>query len=158
MPMNPWLVPLLVIALDQASKWWADSVLRAGPIEVFSWFNLSLAYNPGAAFSFLADAGGWQKWFFAGVAGIAVIWLSAWRRGLGAGEGAQRLAIDLIIAGAIGNLIDRLRLGHVIDFIDWHYAGWHWPAFNIADAAISVGAALWIILSLRGGKRGDTRA
>lgn len=148
MPYNPLIVPGVVIALDQAAKLWADAVLRQGPIELASWFNLQLAYNRGAAFSFLSDAGGWQRQLFVAVAIVAVLALSIWRRRLVESFALQALALDLIIGGAIGNVIDRLRLGHVIDFIDWHYQGWHWPAFNIADSAISVGAALWILATL----------
>ena len=148
-----WLwVALLVIILDQASKQWAEAVLRQGQIELLSWFNLTLAYNRGAAFSFLAEAGGWQRFFFLGIGLVAVVIIVAWLRKLRADATQNAVGLSLILGGAIGNLIDRAVYGHVIDFIDWHYAGWHWPAFNIADSAILVGAVLVVLAGLRGDK------
>lgn len=147
-----WLAALIVV-LDQATKIWAENVLSAGgPIEVLSWFNFSLAYNRGAAFSFLAAAGGWQRYFFLGIGLVAVIIIVAWLQRLRADEQMTALGLVSILGGAVGNLIDRALYGHVIDFIDWHYAGWHWPAFNIADSAILVGAVLVVLSSLRARK------
>lgn len=141
----------LVIVLDQASKYLAENMLVWGkPVEVFSWFNFFLAYNTGAAFSFLSDASGWQRWFFICVGTVAVTIILVWMHRLSIGERRTAIALALILGGAIGNIIDRVLWGHVIDFIDWHYRDWHWPAFNIADSAISVGVALLIIDTLFG--------
>ena len=140
-----WLwLSLLVLVLDQITKLWAESVLINGQIELLSWFNLTLAYNTGAAFSFLADAGGWQRYFFLGIGVVAVLIIFVWLRKLQSHERTTAIGLALILGGAIGNIIDRALYGHVIDFIDWHYGAWHWPAFNIADSAISVGAVLII--------------
>lgn len=156
-PLWRWYVlALLVIILDQASKHLADSLLHyARPVELTSWFNLTLQYNTGAAFSFLSSAGGWQRWFFSTIAvvisGVLVVWLSRLPR-------TQRLlplALALILGGALGNLWDRVVLGHVVDFISLHYAGYYFPAFNLADSAITVGAACMILDSFRSG--GDTQ-
>jgi signal peptidase II len=146
----PWFgLAAAVIALDQLTKWWAlVTLVPHRPVEVLPFFNLTLVFNRGAAFSFLAGAGGWQKLFFIGLAlvisAILAVWLarSAWRqRWLAAG-------IALILGGAIGNVIDRIRYGHVVDFLDLHAAGWHWPAFNVADSAITVGAIMLLLVSL----------
>ncbi|HRK55899.1 MAG TPA: signal peptidase II [Burkholderiaceae bacterium] len=144
-PLLPWLaLAALIVLADQASK---IAVLRSFALgEVMaltSWFNLTLTYNPGAAFSFLANAGGWQKYFFIlmGLAASLVIIV------LLSKHHSQRrfaTALALIMGGAIGNVIDRIAYGHVVDFIDWHYAGWHWPAFNLADSAIVGGAVLMV--------------
>ena len=147
-----WLTVLIVV-LDQATKIWAENVLSAGgPIEVLPWFNFSLAYNRGAAFSFLAAAGGWQRYFFLGIGLVAMVIIVAWLRRLRVDEQMTAMGLVLILGGAVGNLIDRALYGHVIDFIDWHYAGWHWPAFNIADSAIMVGAVLVVLSGLRARK------
>lgn len=148
-----WLAALVVV-LDQASKLWAEGVLHFGePVEILSWFNLALAYNRGAAFSFLAAAGGWQRFLFLGIGLIAVVIIVVWLRRLRADERQTALGLVFILGGAIGNLIDRALYGHVIDFIDWHYAGWHWPAFNLADSAITLGAVLVVIGGLRSRKQ-----
>ena len=141
----PWLLLALVIVLiDQATKVAVERAFALGDsVPVTSFFNLVLAYNTGAAFSFLADAGGWQRHFLsliAAGASLFIVWLLA-------RHGQQKLfslALSLILGGAIGNLIDRVLYGHVIDFLDFHYAGWHWPAFNVADSAIVCGAGLLI--------------
>jgi len=135
----------VLLVLDQISKWLALGELAAGrAVEVTGFFNLILAFNRGAAFSFLADASGWQGPAFALFATVAAVVISVllWR------EPHKRLfctGLALILGGAIGNLIDRLRFGHVVDFIDLHAWGWHWPTFNLADSGITVGAALLII-------------
>jgi len=138
----------LVIVLDQLTKIWVVSVLRLGQsIELTSFLNLVFVYNPGAAFSFLSDAGGWQRWFFVALA-IAV---SGWLTFLVRQHASERLlpmAAALILGGALGNVIDRIRFGAVVDFVDVHAAGWHWPAFNVADSAISAGVALLIVQQL----------
>lgn len=145
-----WLaLALLIVGLDLWTKQLAVHNLQPyQPVEITSWLNMTLAHNPGAAFSLLADAGGWQRWFFsAAAAGIGIfilIWL--WRLPLTAR--ALPVALMLLLGGAIGNLIDRITLGYVIDFIDVHYRGWHWPAFNVADSAIVSGVILMLIESL----------
>ena len=122
-------------------------------LDVLPFFNLTLAYNSGAAFSFLAGAGGWQRWFFAAVAVIAVVLILGWMRKLRE-ERMQGAALALILGGAVGNLYDRVVLGHVVDFLDFYWGDYHFPAFNIADTAITIGAALIILDMLLGGRRG----
>lgn len=155
-----WLwVTALTLVLDQASKLMVQATLVAYQdlIAVTPFFNLVHVHNTGAAFSLLADQAGWQRWFFVGVAlaatGLILWWLAGTR-----GRAAFCIALALILGGALGNLIDRLAYGHVIDFIDLHIAGWHWPAFNVADAAITVGAALliWDGLWGEGARKGTT--
>jgi signal peptidase II len=143
--MGYWLgLSGLVIALDQLTKFWIVTALRLGQsIELTSFLNLVFVYNPGAAFSFLSDAGGWQRWFFV----VLAIAVSGWLTFLIRQHAAERLlpmAASLILGGALGNVIDRIRFGAVMDFVDVHAAGWHWPAFNVADSAISVGVVLLI--------------
>ena len=134
----------LVIVLDQLTKLWVVSALRLGQsVELTSFFNLVFVYNPGAAFSFLSDAGGWQRWFFVVLALAVSGWLTLLIR-QHAVERLLPLAAALILGGALGNVIDRIRFGAVVDFVDVHAAGWHWPAFNVADSAISLGVALLI--------------
>lgn len=146
----------LILGLDQLTKLMVTSSLALGA-EVFvtSYLNLVFVLNPGAAFSFLADAGGWQRWFFTGLTVVVVtVLLLLVRRA--PHQTLFCLAASLIMGGALGNLVDRLRLGAVIDFIDLHAAGWHWPAFNLADSAITLGAILFVldeILRVRRGSR-----
>lgn len=148
--MTRWLaIALAVIALDQASKYaMAGWLVDGQSIEVTSFFNLVLWHNTGAAFSFLAGAAGWQRAFFIVIALIATVWIALLLR-----KQTQftlfGLALALILGGALGNLIDRIWLGAVIDFLDFHAAGWHWPAFNLADSAITCGAALMVWDSLK---------
>ena len=143
------LLALGVLIADQITKWWAQmSLPMAQPIKVTDFLNWFLIYNPGAAFSFLSQAGGWQRWFFTVigiVAAIVIIWLLQ----KNAYDRPFCLALSLILGGAIGNVIDRLLYGAVVDFIDVHYDGWHWPAFNVADSAISIGATLIVINEIR---------
>ncbi|MDR2238834.1 MAG: signal peptidase II [Zoogloeaceae bacterium] len=148
----------LVVVLDQLTKHWLVSALALGErIELTSFLNLVFVYNPGAAFSFLSDAGGWQRWFFVALALLVSVWL-VWLIRRHAAERLPPLAAALILGGALGNVIDRIRYGAVVDFVDAHAAGWHFPAFNVADAAISVGAALliWQQVFCAAGKE-DTR-
>jgi signal peptidase II len=154
MGMFKWLwVSALVIALDQLSKLWATSALDyAEPLAVVPMFNLTLMHNTGAAFSFLSSAGGWQRWFFAVVAIIISTVLLVWLKRLHPGQRWLAVALTLVLGGALGNVWDRLYLGYVIDFIDVYYQQWHWPAFNVADSAIFVGAVMLLIDSLRGGE------
>ncbi len=144
-----WLaLAAVVVALDQASKALVLERFRPGEeLPVTAFFSLVLAFNTGAAFSFLAGAGGWQRWLFAAIAIVAVAVIGALlRRG---GDRVYCLGLALILGGALGNLIDRLALGKVVDFLLFHYAGWFYPAFNVADSAITVGAALLILDSFR---------
>jgi signal peptidase II len=142
-----WLAAA-VIAADQITKAAVAAALSdGGGIAVTGWFTLVLTYNTGAAFSFLASASGWQRWLLAGIAcGAAVLIIALLRRG---GSALYSAGLALILGGALGNLIDRLTLGKVVDFLLFHYAEWAYPAFNVADSAITVGAALLIVDSFR---------
>ncbi|WP_323813034.1 signal peptidase II [Cellvibrio sp. NN19] len=141
-----YVVALIVVALDQASKHAIEAAFEYGETLVFtSFFNFTLAYNTGAAFSFLADAGGWQRWFFAVIALAASVLLSAWIARTAKDKPREAFALAFILGGAIGNLYDRIVLGHVVDFIVVHYQDNYWPAFNLADSAITLGAAVLII-------------
>lgn len=146
LPARKWLwISLLVIVLDQLTKILADELLSYHvPVEIMPMFNFTLMYNTGAAFSFLANAGGWQRWFFLVLTIAVSIFIYFWLRKLTVNQRLQATALSLILGGAIGNLIDRAIYGHVIDFIDIYYATHHWPAFNIADSAICIGAFLLI--------------
>jgi signal peptidase II len=160
--MRHWLwLSLVVVLLDQATKWLVMTGLQPFEvIEIVPNLNLTLMFNTGAAFSFLAEAGGWQRWLFAafalGVSAVLVVWLLRLR----AHERALALALALIVGGAIGNLIDRVLLGHVIDFIQVYLpfiplAMFNpWPAFNLADSAISVGVIVLLVEALfdKGGR------
>jgi signal peptidase II len=141
-----YVLSAVVLLLDQGSKLLADArLVFHEPVGVLPFFNLRLAYNTGAAFSFLGNAGGWQRWFFAGISVLVISVLVVWMRRLKPEQWQLSAAFALIIGGALGNLIDRLVYGHVIDFIDVYYKTWHWPTFNIADSAITVGAGLLLL-------------
>ena len=143
-----YALSLLVLALDQFTKWLAETNLTFNePIPVIEPFlNWTLAYNYGAAFSFLADAGGWQKWFFSGLALVMALFLTIYLTRAPRQAKLLSLGLALVLGGAVGNLIDRLRLGKVVDFIHVHYADvWHYPIFNIADMAIMIGVAMIVI-------------
>jgi signal peptidase II len=145
------LVAALVIALDQATKLWVLNTFVPGEsLPVTSFFDLVLVFNPGAAFSFLADHTGWQRWFFAVIALAISAWIVWQLRSLKPRTWFS-LGLGLIMGGALGNLIDRLWLGMVVDFIDLHAAGWHWPAFNVADSAVCVGAVFYVCCQSRSG-------
>lgn len=136
----------VVLVLDQASKHAIEAAFDYGETKVFtSFFNFTLAYNTGAAFSFLADAGGWQRWFFGVIAMVASILLIVWIGRVAAIKVREAFALAFILGGALGNLYDRIVLGHVVDFIVVHYEDNYWPAFNLADSAITLGAAVLII-------------
>jgi signal peptidase II len=145
-----WLgVAAVVVLLDQLSKITMARLLDYGQSEFITrHFNLVMVYNQGAAFSFLSDQGGWQRWFFSALA-LAVSIFIVWMLNRNATQRLFCWSLSLILGGAIGNLIDRLVYGHVIDFLDFHIGGWHWPAFNIADGAITIGAALFVLDELR---------
>lgn len=142
-----WLwLSLIIILLDQVTKFLANTFLSFGvPVPIFPSFNFTLLHNTGAAFSLLAHAGGWQRWFLTLLAiivsGIITFWLSQ----LKTSQYWLACALALILGGAIGNVVDRILYGYVIDFIDIYYQSWHWPAFNVADSAISVGAVMLAI-------------
>ncbi|MBN7795214.1 signal peptidase II [Parahaliea mediterranea] len=136
-----YLLAVAVIALDQYTKSLASGALQYGqPVEIFSWFNLTLQHNTGAAFSFLSDAGGWQRYFFTGIAVVVGAVLAIWLYRLPRNQRLLALSLALVLGGAVGNLWDRLVLGYVVDFISLHYAGYYFPAFNVADSAITAGA------------------
>lgn len=138
-------VSVVLVAADQWTKYAITSNLRYGEsVTITSFFNLVLVYNKGAAFSFLSDAGGWQRAFFIGITGAAIVVLS-WLIAKHESEKLFRWGLTLILGGAIGNLIDRVAYGHVVDFLDFHFAGWHFWAFNVADSAITIGAGLLIL-------------
>jgi len=152
--MNLTLLRYLAFAtttllLDQLSKWSALSNLQMGvPEPVLPFLNWLLLFNPGAAFSFLADGSGWQRWFFIILGLVACVYIIyLLRKSLS--EKLLCIALSLILGGALGNVLDRMMYGAVVDFIDLYYANWHWPAFNIADSAICIGAALIIWGELR---------
>ena len=149
--MARWLwLSLLIIVLDQVTKWLAEALLVPfQPVPLMPLLNLTLMYNEGAAFSFLANAGGWQRWLFAGFALVMTTALAIWLLRLDKGDRVTAVTLSLIIGGAIGNLIDRVQTGRVVDFIDFYVGTWHWPAFNVADSAISVGIVFLLITSFR---------
>ena len=153
-----WLwVSVVVLILDQCTKLLADALLGAyQSLELLPFLALRKAYNYGAAFSFLGDASGWQRWFFIILALVVIGILVAWLRRLPASDTRTRVALVLILGGAAGNVIDRLVYGYVIDFIDVFYGSWHWPTFNIADSAISVGAFLLILDAFLGHKKASS--
>ena len=145
----PWFVlAALVTGLDQLSKWVVVAAIAPGETFYFAPFwNWVLTFNPGAAFSFLADQPGWQRWLFT----LLAVGVSAWIALELKKHPQQKLlsfALTLIMGGALGNVIDRVRFGAVVDFIQWHAAGFYWPAFNIADSAITVGAVLLVFEQL----------
>ena len=147
-----------VLLLDQWSKLWIVERYAYGDTEFFSsFFNLVRAHNYGAAFSFLSDAGGWQRWGFSLLAtvisGVIIVWVAR----LPVQRKLEGLALALILGGALGNLYDRLTLGYVVDFLDFHWSGKHFPAFNVADAGISVGAAILIFDTLINGPDAESK-
>lgn len=140
------LVSALVVALDLWTKGIAtESLTLYRPVELTSWLNMTLAHNYGAAFSFLSDAGGWQRWLFTVLAVVVTGVLIVWLLRLKPAEKLIAAGLALIIGGAIGNLTDRIRHGYVVDFIDVYYRDWHWPAFNLADSAITCGVILLLL-------------
>ena len=149
-PLLKWFgISTVIVVLDQITKQLAENSLQLYErISVTPFFNITLAYNEGAAFSFLADAGGWQRWFFViltlVISTVLIIWLTKTDNKL------EQWAISLVLGGAIGNnLIDRPLFGHVIDFLDVYYKTHHWPAFNVADMAISGGVVLLILATFK---------
>ena len=142
-----WLwCALVVVVVDQSTKLAAIGLLDpVSSVELFPALDLVLVYNPGAAFSILSTAGGWQRWLFIGLALAICGFIVHWLRDVPRGARRLPLALSLILGGAAGNVVDRVRIGAVVDFIDFHVGDWHWPAFNVADSAICVGAALLVL-------------
>lgn len=148
--LAPWIgIAMILVLIDQVTKITVAKTFAYGQVKALgAYFNLTMVYNKGAAFSFLATESGWQRYLFTGIGIVAalVIVLMLKRH---AGERMFCLALSLILGGALGNVIDRLLYGHVIDFLDFHVGRWHFPAFNVADSAICIGAALFIIDEFR---------
>lgn len=146
--LSRWLgLATLVVVLDQVTKLWISSHFVYGEsLAVLSFFNLVLAHNAGAAFSFLSDAGGWQRWFFTAIAMIAAVWI-IWLLRKFRHDKFFCFALALILGGALGNLIDRIAYGYVVDFLDFYWDTYHFPAFNLADSAITCGAILLLLQS-----------
>ena len=144
--LMPWLgLALLILIADQFTKVLILGYYKLGDATyVTSFFNVVRVHNSGAAFSFLANAGGWQRWFFTGI-GISAAIFIIWMLKSHPGQKLFSFALACILGGAIGNVVDRSLYGYVVDFLDFHYAGWHFPAFNIADSAISIGAVCLIL-------------
>lgn len=144
--MLPWLgLALLILIVDQFVKVLVMGYFRLGDASVVnSFFNLVRVHNSGAAFSFLAGASGWQRWFFTAI-GVAAAGFIIWMLRSHAGQKLFSFALACILGGALGNVIDRSMHGYVVDFLDFHYLGWHFPAFNVADAAITIGAICLIL-------------
>jgi len=153
--MLKWLwISALTLLLDQASKLAIDGSMRLyESIPLLPFFNLTYAHNTGAAFSFLSSAGGWQRWLFTGLALVMSSVIAVWLARLQKHETLMAIALSLVLGGAIGNLIDRIAYGYVIDFLDVYYQTWHWPAFNIADSAICVGVGLMVLESFGVGRK-----
>ena len=155
--MLNWLwLSLFIVAADQASKQLAESAIQLYErVALLPHLNLTLIYNRGAAFSFLSEQSGWQRWFLSVLAAVVTLVLVIWLKQLDRTSRWTAMSLSLIIGGAVGNLIDRLLFGHVIDFIDLYYGQWHWPAFNVADSAISIGVVLMLLEAFRGQKTED---
>ena len=151
----PWLgIALIVIVLDQFTKTLILGWFQLGDSrEVTSFFNLVRVHNTGAAFSFLAGASGWQRWFFVGLGAVATVFI-VWMLKNHGGQRMFSWALSLILGGAIGNVVDRLLHGYVVDFIQVHAGGWYFPSFNVADSAITVGAVLLILDEILRVRRG----
>jgi signal peptidase II len=153
--MLQWLgLAFIILIADQFTKVLIVGYYHLGDSTyVASFFNVVRAHNSGAAFSFLAGAAGWQRWFFTAIGVLAAL-LILWLLKSHAGQKLFAFAMACILGGAIGNVIDRIRYGYVVDFLDFHWVGWHFPAFNVADSAITVGAACLILDELLRVRRG----
>ena len=153
--MLKWLsVSAVVIVIDMLTKTWAsDNLVLFKPLSIFPGLNFTLMHNEGAAFSFLSDASGWQRWFFSVIALVVSAVIIVWMKRLHKNQILLAIALALILGGALGNVWDRLMLGYVVDFIDVYYANSHWPAFNIADSAITIGAVILGIDAIRSHKQ-----
>ena len=144
--MWPWLAWAVVLLIaDQVTKTLILGSYQLGDSTfVTSFFNIVRAHNTGAAFSFLSNAGGWQRWLFTGIGAVATIFI-VWQLRVHPGQKLFSFALSSILGGAVGNVLDRLQHGYVVDFLQFHYAGWYFPSFNIADAAITLGAVCLIL-------------
>ncbi len=145
--MRLWmLIAILVVMLDQLSKWWIRALFELyESLPVFPGLQIIYVRNLGAAFSFLSSAGGWQRWFFIVLSLLASIAIVIWIYRLPNHRRLEALGLSLVLGGAVGNLVDRVLLGYVVDFIDVYYQSWHWPVFNVADSAITVGVVIMIV-------------
>lgn len=150
-----WLgLSVVVIFLDQLTKYWASHQLVLHiPRHVLPFLNWRLMHNTGAAFSFLSETGGWHRWLFAALALAVAVVLCRWLWRMPAKDRGTAMAMSLVLGGAVGNLLDRLMHGYVIDFIDFHWGNWHFATFNVADAAISIGVVLLLWFSLNSGQK-----
>jgi signal peptidase II len=150
-PMFKWLwLALFLIVLDQSTKLAINHSMQLyQSIQLLDFFNLTYVHNTGAAFSFLSERSGWQRWLFSILAVVMSLMMTLWIKRLKDNETLLAISLSLILGGAIGNLIDRLIYGYVIDFLDLYYHSWHWPAFNVADSAITIGVGLMLIDSFR---------
>lgn len=151
-----WLwLSVFVVAADQATKGFIVTTFELyDRVQVWPMFGITRLHNTGAAFSFLASAGGWQRWFFVSIAVAVTVLVCVWlKRMPRRGEGWLAASLSLIVGGAIGNVLDRLFRGHVVDFLSFHWDRWFFPAFNVADAAITVGAVILLVESFFDGKR-----
>jgi signal peptidase II len=143
-----------VLLFDQLSKIGISNTMELyESIQLMPCFQLTYVHNPGAAFSFLSDAGGWQRWFFIGLSSAVSVVLCLWLFRLPSNASWQSAGLALVLGGALGNLTDRVFYGYVIDFLDVYYKTWHWPAFNIADSAITIGVCLLLLDSFRQDQR-----
>lgn len=149
--MFKWLwLALFLIVLDQSTKLAINHSMQLyQSIQLLDFFNLTYVHNTGAAFSFLSERSGWQRWLFSILAVVMSLMMTLWIKRLKDNETLLAISLSLILGGAIGNLIDRLIYGYVIDFLDLYYHSWHWPAFNVADSAITIGVGLMLIDSFR---------
>jgi signal peptidase II len=146
LPLGWYRLAIVMVIIDQLAKLWATMTLQYGvPVVILPVFNFTLQHNTGAAFSFLHDAGGWQRWLFSAIAIIVGIGIAIWMARLKRGQTMLMASLALILGGALGNVVDRLRFGYVVDFISVHYADYYFPAFNVADSAITIGAGLLLL-------------
>lgn len=150
LPLGWYRFAVVVVIVDQVTKLLATMMLEYNvPKVILPFFNITLHHNTGAAFSFLSDAGGWQRWLFSAIALVVGAFIAVWMARLKRGQTLLMSSLALVLGGAIGNVIDRVRFGYVVDFISVHYADYYFPTFNIADSAISVGAALMLLDMVR---------
>lgn len=146
LPLVWYRLAIIIVLVDQLVKRWVSATLQfQPPVKLLSVLELTYAENTGAAFSFLHDAGGWQRWFFAGIAAVVGIGIAIWMARVRAGQRLLLSSLALVLGGAIGNLIDRIRFGYVVDFISVHWNEHYFPAFNVADSAITIGAGLMLL-------------
>ncbi|XQW86002.1 signal peptidase II [Thalassotalea piscium] len=146
-----WLwITFVFLVIDQVTKQWVVNAFDLyESVNVLPFFNITYVHNLGAAFSFLADQSGWQRWFFTGIAFIASVIFSVWLKRTPANQPLLAIALACMLSGAVGNLIDRLLFGYVIDFLDFYIGSNHWPAFNVADSMIFIGAIFMIVDSFK---------